>query len=287
MGMTPERVKEPDALFFLQLVAPICDVEGGKSSIPDDHWKNFFVPHTKWTNKYIHDMYSNNQIGIGHSINNFTVAELVRWWGIVGLDGVLGGTHHRMERRWKLGTVSYNPLIASAMPFSRFQQGKWSIKLCDNKTAHPRGHAQYDPAYKYRFICDVLCDNTNYMTKLMSRNLCMDETTWAFGAFAEAGTNICRRIPNKPGITKGGQTVMVTDVERFRLRAHLPRHRFNVAPPNFGTEAAGPIELYHMLNQLDELNVDRNTNNAIWKCNFNKDWMPLIVFDNFFWDNIQ
>jgi hypothetical protein len=37
-----------------------------------------------------------------------------------------------------------------------------------------------------------------------------------------------------------------------------------------------------MLNQLDELNVDRNTNNAIWKCNFNKDWMPLIVFDNFF-----
>jgi hypothetical protein len=67
----------------------------------------------------------------------------------------------------------------------------------------------------------------------------------------------------------------------------LSYHRFNAAPPNFGMEAAGPIELYHMLNQLDDLNVDRNTNNATWKCNFNKDWMPLIVFDNFFWDNIQ
>ena len=49
------------------------------------------------------------------------------------------------------------------------------------------------------------------------------------------------RIANKPGITKGGHTVLVSGVHCFRPRAYRHRHKFYVDPP--GCNVWGNIEV--------------------------------------------
>ena len=163
-GMTSARVIEGDALFFFQLLAPMCDVEGGKSGIHNDRRRNFFVPHARWTNTYMTQMNPDNLIGYGHELKHFSVMDLVRWWGVVLMDGVRGGSHHVIELQWNLGRKAYDADIAIAMSFERWKQGKWNVKFCNNRTdAYPRTHQNYDPAYKYKFLTEVLCYNTNYL----------------------------------------------------------------------------------------------------------------------------
>jgi hypothetical protein len=45
--------------------------------------------------------------------------------------------------------------------------------------------------------------------------LCGDETTWGHGCFGEAGSGLVGRIMGKPGILKGGQIVMISDITEF------------------------------------------------------------------------
>ena len=43
--------------------------------------------------------------------------------------------------------------------------------------------------------------------------MCIDETTWGHQGFGEAGSGVLDQILGKPGISKGGQTVIVSDVD--------------------------------------------------------------------------
>jgi hypothetical protein len=71
----------------------------------------------------------------------------------------------------------------------------------------------YDPSYKYDFIYKCLIRNINEMTQFAELDLCDDETTCGHGGFGEADSGILPRRQNKPGITFGIQTVIISDVQ--------------------------------------------------------------------------
>ena len=59
------------------------------------------------------------------------------------------------------------------------------------------------------------------------------------------------KIMNKPGVSKGGQIVLVTDVDRIRPRAYL--HRHNLHPMGNGFTAKGPNEVRMIVNKLEPM----------------------------------
>jgi hypothetical protein len=72
--------------------------------------------------------------------------------------------------------------------------------------------AGYDPTYKYDFLYKVLVHNVNAITKTCGLDVCGYETSWGHQGFGEAGTGVGSHILGKPGISKGGQTVIISDV---------------------------------------------------------------------------
>ena len=47
-------------------------------------------------------------------------------------------------------------------------------------------------------------------------DLCGFETTWATNYSGEQGAGLVGRIMGKPGVSKGGQILLVSDVHRIR-----------------------------------------------------------------------
>ena len=45
--------------------------------------------------------------------------------------------------------------------------------------------------------------------------MCRDEDSWSRQLWGEVNSGIMSKIMNKPGVSKGGQIVMVTDVDFF------------------------------------------------------------------------
>ena len=82
-----------------------------------------------------------------------------------------------------------------------------------------------DPAYKYDMLYRVLFANVNAVSKFLEMDLCGDKTTWGHQGYGEAGSGLMGRIVGKPGITKGGQIVMVSDVHWIRPRAYVQTQR--------------------------------------------------------------
>ena len=45
--------------------------------------------------------------------------------------------------------------------------------------------------------------------------------------------DVTGRIMNKPGISKGGQVVIISDANRIRPRAYMHRHKLHVMPDDW------------------------------------------------------
>ena len=84
LGLTAARIQDEDALFFYQLILPICDTK--RSGIENDPRMSFYYELEFWTKKYILD----NRIGgtYGHSIKDIYAAELLAFHATVIRDGV-------------------------------------------------------------------------------------------------------------------------------------------------------------------------------------------------------
>jgi hypothetical protein len=78
---------------------------------------------------------------------------------------------------------------------------------------------------------------------------CGDETTCGHGGFGEAGLCLLARRMNKPGITLGMQTVLVSDVHRNRPRAYTHRHKVWANPDKAWTKQ-GPCKVRRIIEQL-------------------------------------
>jgi uncharacterized membrane protein len=80
--------------------------------------------------------------------------------------------------------------------------------------------------------------------------MCGDETSWGHQGFGEAGSGVVGQILGKPGISKGGQTVIISDVDRIRPRAYIHwQHKMHKYP----YPQKGPSEVRMIYEDLELL----------------------------------
>ena len=223
LGMKKKIMEDDDFLFFYQLLFPMCNTE--KSGVCDDPRMSFYSEVKKWTSIYASDIGLSGSYG--HAFAEVKIPELVRHDGCLVRDGVRGGSSGAIHRRWLPG-ADYDDDIFDSMKYGRWIQIKRVKKLCNNDRAPKRGDDNYDPAYKFDYIWKTLIHNVNALTKEADLDQCIDETSWATASPGEKGSGITGRIQNKPGVNKGGQTVVMSDVVsklfRISLNTHFSKH---------------------------------------------------------------
>jgi hypothetical protein len=137
LGLTKTKMLDTDALFFLQLILPICNPS--MSGIENDPRIAYYHDVERHTNS---TKYSSGMGGsYGHSWNATTARELLMMDGILVRDGVLGGSQ-ALHHRWEKGGVCYDNNIASTMTLTRFGELKRNKKLCNNDQAPKRGEGK-------------------------------------------------------------------------------------------------------------------------------------------------
>ena len=142
MGLTKQRMGltgEVDALFFLQLILPMCNPQ--LSGIKDDPRKSYYHVVEQHTNAT--KLNSGMGVSYGHQWNLTNSKELTNFDGILVRDGVLGGSQGALHRRWEVGGPCYSKDIANVMTLTRFGELKRSIKLCNNDAVPKRGEGKY------------------------------------------------------------------------------------------------------------------------------------------------
>ena len=111
----------------------------------------------------------------------------------------------------------YDDDIAQGINYRRWLQIKRVKQLCNKDTSTNKWHGGYNLRYKIYYIWRCLIQNANFLTKHAELDLCGDETSWATESYGEEWAGLTGQFYNKPGITKGGQTVLVSDVHRISL----------------------------------------------------------------------
>jgi len=280
MGLTPLRLQEPDlapdALFFYQLLLPIHAPD--KTDILNDPRKSFYTDVACHTNFYA---MSELKLGgdYGHHWSQVTSPELLRWDGALVKHGVRGGGKTSMMLRFDKSrddNSAFDAEIANAFTRTRWCEIKRTIKLCDNRLAIKKGQPNYDPAYKYDKIFNVLMHNLNAITLYACSDQCVDESTFGHGGYGPMNDGLFGYLKNKP-FTKGGQIVLTCDVDRIRPRAYVHRHK---AHPVI-LSPSGPNEIALIYERLEHLILAGQSENPlrpvpIFRC------APHITGDNHF-----
>jgi hypothetical protein len=276
LGLNEQRVKdsvsgEPDALFFLQLLLPLCDPE--QSGVIDDPRTGYYMDVMKYSNLY---KYQNGiGSGYGHRIDEVQPGEYVRFDGCVIRDGVLGGGDGALYRRWQPSSSASDKHISDSLTLERFHQLKRILKLNNNDTAKKQGEEGYDPCYKYDLIYKVIIANTIALTKNADLDLTIDETSWGHQGYGEKGGGNLFRIMNKPGVSKGGQLVIASATNRVRPYWYQNRHKHTPRYLFFNSE--GMAEMRTLIDSMESHIVGREGEK---KKIFKKP--PHITADNYF-----
>ena len=197
MGLTKERMQNGDALFFYQLLFPICNPK--RSGIEGDPRQPYYLPRSQFTNSYAIDVKQRN--GIYNNIFPHThPEEQVNWDGIVArnVNDYIGDCYVKENQN------TYDSVIADTMYFRRWLDIKSCLKLCDFRSETKRGDANYDPTQKYRLPWDVLVYNLNQFVEVADKDLTGDESSWP----SEAYSDMHGLVPNKPGMSKGGALIV-------------------------------------------------------------------------------
>ena len=170
MGLTDERMKSEDALFFVQLVIPICDP--AKSGIKGDPRKPYYTKVASYTNSYANDVKGWNG-AYSQDFRTTVPKEHVNWDGIIGRN-----SNKNAADRWNpRNDNQFGPLVAKTMGLRRFFDIKSAKKLCRHYNEKKKGEAGYNPTQKYRLIWDVICDNVNQLLSRVRLDISVDETT--------------------------------------------------------------------------------------------------------------
>ena len=104
----------------------------------------------------------------------------------------------------------YDDHISNAMNHQIQLHIKRGKKLCNNNAAPKRGEEGYDPSYKYDYIYKIIVHNINMLSQRVELDITRDETNWVTVFLGESEAGITFRVHNKPGISQGGQTVIIS-----------------------------------------------------------------------------
>ena len=235
----------------------------------------FYTEVSKFSNLYRYQQ--NIGTGYGHKVDEAQTYEYVRWDGCIVRDGVRGGGDGAIYRRWNQHSACSDEFIQEAMSLQRWHELKRIYKLNNNDTAKERGHDEYNPCCKYDLVYKVLVHNTIAITKQGELDLTGDETTWAHQGYGEKGAKNLWRVAGKPGVSKGGQTVVISATNRIRPYWYQHRHKFNKRYPEKNIKAEGPSEVITAINELEH-HIEGRDGDAkkIFKSPFH------LTFDNFF-----
>ena len=118
--------------------------------------------------------------------------------------------------RWKYNSSDFDEEIPYRINLWLWLQIKRVINFFNNKDARKIGDTNYDPDYKFDFIYKAIVHNVNAITKWANLDQLGEETTWGNGGFGERGSGITGCITRKPGISKGVQIFITSDVGIFR-----------------------------------------------------------------------
>ncbi|CAJ1945516.1 unnamed protein product [Cylindrotheca closterium] len=202
LGLTKSRMDGDDALFFYQLLYPICDPK--RSGVAKDPREAYYFDVETFTRKYAASLEYGGSYG--QTIKPVLAAELLKFHGIMVRDGVHGGSRGAVYRLWDPTCSCYDKDVVNALSLYRFRQIKRIIKLNDNAKSKPRGHELYDPAHKYDMAYRVVVANCNSLTLYAESDLCCDEMTWKFMGYGEGG--VVRRIVGKSLVFKCQEVVL-------------------------------------------------------------------------------
>ena len=274
MGLTTRRVQEVDALFFYQLLLPMCDPD--KSGIENDPRVAYYSFAEKCTNA--EKFRTGTGASYGHDFKPTTAAELLVHDAILFLDGVLGKSDGALYGRWDKESSMYNEDIATAMTLTRYGELKRNKKLCFNLSNPGRGNPGYNPAYKYDLTFKCVVDNTNVISAKADETQSKDETTWGHSGYGESGTGITTKFVNKK-VSCGGQVVIVMDRFRFRPRAYMHRNKIyeELYSEKKLWKKKGTFEMMYLAKQLMLLKNQNGENLFPSK--------PCITADNYFQDD--
>jgi hypothetical protein len=278
LGLTKKRIEDRDALFFFQLLFPLCDPK--RSGYRGDPRMAFYSEIENYSNTYAFSIGMGGSYG--HSFKLLKLAELVHFDGVVIRDGVRGGSNGALYRRWQNDCADYDDVIANAMKYHRFLQIKRVIKLCNHLVAPKKGECGYNPAYKYDLIYKVLFHNINAVSKYAELDQTGDETTWGHGGFGEAGSGLVGRVRDKPGKTKGGQIVLISDVHRVRPRVYEHRHKLHEKPA--GWTIMGQIEVRLVMQKVAAMVINNDHDEVLNHVATRKVFRerPHSTWDNYF-----
>jgi len=144
MGLTSERMQECDALFFYQLLLPICDPS--KSGVAGDPHRPFYIPVSNFTNRYAYAVWQLDG-NYGHKFNPTNVQELLHFDGIV-----FRNTNDNIHDCWCTDDDCYDDLIANTMHHHQWIALRSCIKMNHNTYKIPRGKEGHDPCAKFRLV---------------------------------------------------------------------------------------------------------------------------------------
>ena len=168
-------------------------------------------------------------------------------------DGVRGGIFGAIYRRW-VDRSDYNEVIVESINHSHWLQIKRNFKLNNNSTSPKRGEPGYNPAYKFDLLYRTLVCNFNCISRYVDSDQCGDETTWGNGVYVEAGSGLVGNIMVNPIVSKGGQIVLISDVNRMLPRLYMHWHKLHEKPT--GWTAAGPLELRRVVEGFRKMVID-------------------------------
>ena len=117
------------------------------------------------------------------------------------------------------------------------------MKLYNNKDAPKRGDTNYNPDYKFGFIYMYIVHNINAITQWVDLDQSGDNNTCVHGGFGEKGSGLTGRITGKPGISKGDQIMITSDVSIIRPRVYVCRHKIHKRPPGVGKEGTNEASM--------------------------------------------
>ena len=125
-------MRSDDALFFHQLLFPMCDPQ--RSGIRGDPRAPFYSIVEKFCNKYCADLGLGG--AYGHSFKQVKLDELVHFDGVVIRDGVRGGSNGAIYRRWIPECCDYDVAVTKSMCHTRWLQIKRVCLVMMDITLH-------------------------------------------------------------------------------------------------------------------------------------------------------
>jgi len=268
---------EPDALFFYQLLLPIHQINKSRGTLPmpNDPRQSFYCDVAEFTNLYAVGKLDLGS-GYGHQFQMNTAAEMLQWDSVLAMDGIRGGSHGAILRRFSnyQESKAFDEDVAKAFTESRWLELKRTAKLCNNLTSPKKGEDGYDPAYKYDFIFRTLFHNVNVLSLYACPNQCGDETTFGYQGHGEHGAGLVKLIKNKPGVMKGMQIAMTSDVDWIRHHSYVHRHEQH--PKIFLQQGPNEVRLLWENQLLPLCQEDNHIGNALFQ------EKSHITWDNFF-----